>query len=252
MLMYGDPKVGKSYAALQLALALQSGKQWLGFEIPQKARTVYVQLDTPRSLWADRLEQLASTEPEIHHLLLADRGTLATWPFDILNPAHLELLRSSLTPLAPDVVIIDVLKESHHGNENESDTMQRVLSSLVAATQPAAIVLIHHAKKPMPESSPDIINDMRGGYIAGAMDAIVRLSPHTAWYVGRAIEFGSIKIQRMDNGMWVADEGEFEALLDAVIGDTLTPSLTEKAISLASLTGKSIEHCKSALRRRMG
>src|SRR3990167_6684502 len=60
MILYGDPKVGKSYAALQLAVALTGDgpDEWLGFPTGQAGPVVYVHLDTPRSLWAERLEEL--------------------------------------------------------------------------------------------------------------------------------------------------------------------------------------------------
>jgi hypothetical protein len=249
MILYGDPKIGKSFAALQLAGALQGGSSWLDFQIPQPCKVVYVQLDTPQGVWIERLTALQLTGFETGPLLLADRKTLDTWPFDILNPSHLSLLQTSLAACSPDAVIIDTLRESHSLDENDSTTMKRVVSSLVAATQPAALILIHHTKKPSLGVEPDLINDLRGGYIAGRMDAIVKFTSHACYYVGRSIEQGSIHLTRLDSGLWAVDQGDFDFLLHAIVADTSLSGIGEKAAALATQTGKSLEACKSALRR---
>lgn len=252
-LAYGDPKIGKSYAALQMALAMQEGREWLGFHIPHKARPVYIQLDTPRSLWAERLDALAGKGVGgIDDLLLADLGTLNTWPFDILLPDHVELLRNSLLPLKPDLVIIDTLRECHSGDENDSTTMKQVVSSLVAATHPAALLLIHHSKKPVPEQQMDLLNDMRGGYIAGKMDAVLKFTNRGVHYIGRSIEQGVIPAERSSNGFWTALGGELEHWLPTVMGDEKLDSLEAKSEMLATLTSRPIEQCRGAVRRASG
>src|SRR3990167_6866481 len=117
-LLYGDPKVGKSFAAIQLALSIQEGREWLGFPTRARGPVVYVQLDTPRSLWASRLANIRITEPGVDRLLCADRETLDTFPFDILRPDHADLLTVSLREIQPIAVIIDTIRESHSGDEN--------------------------------------------------------------------------------------------------------------------------------------
>src|SRR3990167_5077041 len=109
----GDPKVGKSFAAIQLALSLQSGDPWLGFRVVSPGPVVYVQLDTPRSLWAERIETIRATGLDTNALLLADRETLGTFPFNILYPEHRALLCAALRPLAPSAVIVDTIREAH-------------------------------------------------------------------------------------------------------------------------------------------
>src|SRR6266853_5093131 len=91
-LLYGDPKVGKSYMGIQLALAL-SGQypDWLGFPVHQNGKVLYLQLDTPRSVWAFRFEEMitkGNLRYDSNTLLLADRESINTYPFDILQPAH--------------------------------------------------------------------------------------------------------------------------------------------------------------------
>ena len=254
MILYGDPKVGKSYAALQLAVALTGDgpTEWLGFPTGQVGPVVYVQLDTPRSLWAERLEALKAEGHPIESdlLYLADRETLQTWPFDILNPDHAALLAQAIQPIHPTAVIIDTLKESNTADENNNTEMTSAINALIAATQPAALVLVAHAKKPNFEAGPDTINDNRGaGATVAKMDAICRMTKKGLYYTGRAIEEGVVKLERGDDGFWsVLDDG-----LDRLIHDILAnPSLhsqRERARELALMARMSEEQARSLLRR---
>ena len=253
LLLYGDPKVGKSYLGIQLALAIQEGTDWLGFDSVVRGPVVYVQLDTPRSLWADRIGQLRdSGYQSVDNLLLADRETLQTWPFDILHPDHFTLLRSSIQACNPVAVIIDTLRESHRNEENSSTEMKEVVSQLVACCQPAATILIHHARKANYESGPDLIDDARGGYSVGAVDGIVRLTKKGLYYVGRSIEEGTLKVSRMDNGLWSPDDDEVRARKEGirvVLEDSTLTTERARARALATRLGVSEEGARSILRR---
>jgi len=207
LLLYGDPKAGKSFLALQLAQVLTGNrKDFLGFhpcltDPPQPV--VYVQLDTPRSLWQERLEDLKQRDLSFDRLYLSDRESLDTWPFDILKFEHHSLLRDLVSTHNPSTVIIDTLKETNRCEENKSELQQVVVQALRAATHPAALVLVHHAKKPMDEHVPDLLGDIRGSsYFAGAVDTIMRLTSSGLYYVGRAAEGGVVKTQRGMGGMW--------------------------------------------------
>src|SRR5688572_32876186 len=83
LLLYGDPKVGKSFAALQLAAALASPsvEESFGFPVKTHGPVVYVQLDTPRSLWAERLEEVRESGVNTDSIHFADRETLDCFPF---------------------------------------------------------------------------------------------------------------------------------------------------------------------------
>lgn len=251
MLLFGDPKVGKSYAALQLACCLTSGVDWLGFAIPTPLKVVYVQLDTPRSLWADRVSKLAEAGHPVEGVHYADRETLGTWPFDIMNPDHFRLLTLSLAEIAPGAVILDTLRESHRADENDSTEMQTVVAQLEAAVKPAALILISHARKANPEHGYDLMNDNRGSnYIVGKMDAICRFSHSSMRCTSRTIEEASTKLDRHDDGTWTLAEDPFKSLAELVIQecDPGTP-VREMARILKKRTEKSEAACRAYLRR---
>lgn len=251
VLLYGDPKVGKSFAALQLALSLSQGGDWLGFPVIHTGRVVYVQLDTPRSLWAERLEILKSHGARIDLLELADRETLGCFPFDILDPSHSLLLSCALKEINPSVVIIDTIRESHQTEENDSTTMKKVLSSLISTVRPAALVVVAHSKKPGMEGS-DLLNDNRGsGYVVGAVDTILKMTKRHLEFTGRAVEEGKIKIRRVPSGLWELDSNEIDQHVKKVLSDASLTSLLQRAHELSKLSGKDVEACRSILRRHV-
>ena len=248
--IYGEAKIGKSFAALQMATALQHGGCWLGFQVVSTGPVVYIQLDTPRSLWLERLDALGACMTPLHY---ADRDTLGTWPFDIGRPDHFQRLQRALQPVAPVAVFLDTLREAHAKDENKSDQMQTVFALLQAATYPAALIVISHARKPT-DAAPDLIADQRGSsYTAGRVDAVVRFTRKTLFYTGRAIEEGSIRLTRLDNGFWEPDTEQAQ-LMDhharTVLVDPTLTTVKAQALALSTLTHKSPEACRSFLRRR--
>lgn len=253
-LLYGDPKVGKSYLGIQLSLAISGDlPDFLGFQITKHGRVLYLQLDTPRSVWAHRFEDMLSKGGLPYNnetMLLADRESIRPCPFDILQPQHAEYLASIVKPLQPVAVVIDTLREAHSGDEDSSTTARNVIANLVAATEPAALILISHGRKPHPDTDKDLLADHRGSsYITGRMDAIMRLTKGKLYYTGRSIEAGDIRIERTDSGLWqpVVDEGA--AHVARIVADTALPSLRSKAKVLAPLIAKSEEATMSMLRR---
>lgn len=183
---------------------------------------------------------------------LGDRETLETWPFDILNPEHLIMLRESLQDVKPEMVIMDTLRESHSADENDSTAMQAAVAALVAATQPSALVLISHARKPSAESDYSLMSDNRGSnYVVGRMDAIVRFTPKSVRISGRSIEEHSIPLDRADSGFWECPVGEFDSVIDRVIKDQSLTSVRAKAEMLASVISKSPSACRALIRRRL-
>ncbi len=255
-LLYGDPKVGKSYMGIQLALALSGqSSDWLGFPIGQVGKVLYLQLDTPRSVWAVRFYEMlqrGKLQYESSKLLLADRESIAYYPFDILQPLHMKYLRDIIQEHTPTAVIVDTLRESHSGDEDSSTVARNVIGNLVGACHPAALIVISHGRKPNPDMDKDLLADHRGSsYITGRMDAIMRLTKTRLYYTGRSIEAGDIKVQRTDNGLWQPVPDEVGPMIAKVMADVSIPSLRGKARVLATLVGKSEEASMSLLRRTL-
>lgn len=266
--LYGAPKGGKSWGALQLAVAIASGDgEWLTFPVHTHGPVLYLQLDTPRSLWAARLDAIAALGMDLSNVYFSDIGTMP-YPFDILTeqttyntvgkittfPCQ-AWLRAQVDAIKPVVVIIDTLRELHKGDENDSGQMANVMSALVAATSPSAVCLISHSRKEnlaLPENEREnLLQDNRGSnYIAGRMDGIMRVSNKRLLYQSRTIDKHLLKCKRIEPGLWMVDRADEEAHIRAVLGDKTLLSISDRAEVLSTRTGKSIEACRSLLRRR--
>ena len=251
LLIYGDAKGGKSFIVLQLVASIASGTHWLGFRVPQPQRVVYVQLDTPRSVWADRIEKLVSSGLPLERVLFADRETLGTFPFDVLHKPHASLLHNSLLPFTPSVVVMDTIREAHSGDENDSTAMQKVIAHLEAAVKPAALILVSHSRKGNPDWDSSLMHDNRGSnYLVGRMDAVVKLNKTSMRLTSRTMEEHSVKLQREEDGTWSLALDPMEREADLVLLSFPHLSLREQARILAERTRKTEEACRHFLRRR--
>lgn len=192
--IYGKPKSHKSFFALQIAQAIGDPKipDILGFPIHQHGTVAYLQVDTPRGLWADRILRWF---PNNQGILMAD-SQIVPYPFNILGSGF-KWLREAVDQAKPSVVILDTLREIHVGDENDSAHMQLVVNSLVAATMPSACILLSHSRKNMAEGGLDIMAENRGsGYVAGRCDAVAYLGKEKLHFQSRSAALESIEIIR--------------------------------------------------------
>lgn len=154
-------------------------------------------------------------------------------------------------------VIIDTIRESHSGEENDSTIMRNVVNALQAAVYPAALILIAHARKPSAEGSRDIMADNRGsGYVVGRMDTIIHFGKSTATIAGRALETTTIPLTRRSDGMWqqraeVKPVGLEDSAV-TLLADNPSLSIRQIAPILAEQVGISFEAARKRLQRAKG
>lgn len=259
-LIYGLPKGGKSWLALQLACAIAKGdKEWLGFRVMTQGIVLYLQLDTPRSTWRLRFQGLIREGVKFDERALgvADRESLKYFPFDISKeqPSHMDYLQSMVQRIKPVAVIVDTLRKAHSKDENNSTDMSNVVSKLVAAVSPAALILVSHSRKPNMEMGNDLMSDHRGsGSVTGEMDCIIKMTKKKLYYGGRSIEEGELVLDRLETKdpsvvlYKVRDDAGMKHVYD-VINDLSLTSLRQKAKALGTKLGKSEDAAMSLLRR---
>jgi len=191
--VFGKPKTGKSFLALGMAQAIVIGDlDWEGYRIDTHGSVAYLQIDTPREEWSDRIGRLTLSPTNNHELWIADMWQVPQFPFDILDPAQtgLKWLKDQMASIQPVLTIIDTLREAHGADENDSTAMRNVLTNLVAACRPSAIMLLSHARKDTILTSngdDDLMDQNRGSsYIPGRMDVIIKLTQKRMTFKGRA------------------------------------------------------------------
>jgi biotin operon repressor len=151
-MIFGAPKIGKSWFTLDLALSVASGRSFLDRTTDQGAVLYLALEDTPRRL-QNRLQ------------LMADDIDWATVSLDLWTEAQTidagglagieAWLKSAVNPR---LVVIDVWGRFGPRTptiKNEYDQITQTMQPLqaLAANYNAAIVLVHHARKPSGDGS---------------------------------------------------------------------------------------------------
>ena len=266
-MIYGPPKSRKTMAAQQMAFALADPNthDWLTFPVLAHGPVLYLQLDTARVIWRERIRVYRDINkvPDIamQNLHIADKQSLP-FPFEILDPRHFDGLQALCARLKPIAVFVDVLRKATMTDESSSDTMIHVLNQLELAVQPSALIIISHAKKPAPknngvdnsEGDATLGHDNRGSSsLPGNVDGIIKVTKKIFSFLSRTIEQGRLKLHwNPETFLFSVDNREFDAHLTAIIADPSFSSDSARAHALADRSGRPIEGCRSAIRRKKG
>lgn len=147
MLLAGPSKAGKSFALMELCVAIAEGREWLGFPCAQ-GRVLYVNLEVdPASCW-HRLKDVYTAMGIVpDHLKNLDVWNLrgSAVPMDRLAP---KLIRRAQKRdyLA---VVIDPIYKVITGDENSADQMAQFCNQfdLIANRLGCAVIYCHHHSK---------------------------------------------------------------------------------------------------------
>lgn len=203
VLLIGEPKTGKSFLGLQVALHVASGIPFLGQPV-DAAPVLYLQFDTSETVWRERLNQLrlsGVTLPSNLYLVHPDDQPSRT---NILSFESQSMIRDALAACNPKLVVVDVLRECHNEDEQDSTAMKTVGDQLMTLFAGRTILLIHHTHK-LHETygSPSPVNAARGSsYTTGKADAIWLLHNSELVVASRFHHDERRRLQRRANGLW--------------------------------------------------
>jgi hypothetical protein len=204
VLLAGPPKIGKSYLALQLALAVAQGRPWMG-RATARGRVLYLQLDTPHELWRERLRELAEAGEDlsgpVYFVHPADQPLVTS----VLQPEGRAWLEAAVQEADPDLVVVDVLRELHSADEDSSTAMKVVGDALRTVFRGRALLLLHHARKPTLEGGADdpVLSSRGSSYLPGRMDAVWLLQRSQLRVVSRFDADVAHRAERdPDTGLW--------------------------------------------------
>ncbi len=166
----GKPKMGKSWLALGVALAVATGSVALGRGKVEPGSALYLALeDNPRRLQS-RLKKLIPSGAAPERLVLADR-----WPR--LGDGGLETLEAWLVS-SPDarLIVIDTLAKFRNGGNGRNVYKEdyEAVEPLVelAARHNVAVIIVHHLRKLAAEDPLDQVSGSMG-LTGGADGALV-------------------------------------------------------------------------------
>jgi hypothetical protein len=142
----GAPKTGKSFFALELAVAVASATAVAGrFAVATPGPVLLCAAEDPPAVVVQRLAALAAARDQ----------PLATLPVAVIVepgvrlPDGLARLAATVAQVAPRLLILDPLIRLHRADENSAADMALVLDGLrgLARATDCAILLVHHTRK---------------------------------------------------------------------------------------------------------
>jgi hypothetical protein len=216
VLLIGPAKVGKSFLALQIALAVAQGKDFLGRRSHQ-GTVLYLQFDTPDHLWKERLDDLEECGVDLSgpiHFIHPDAKRPS---MDILNSGCQADITAMLAEVKPALVVIDVLRKIHNADENDSATSKKIFDVLNILFAGRTLLILHHPSKMKPDWTPRASEAGRGsGFIGGEVDASWLLLPESLSIESRIDEGFTRTITRDPNtGLWMFPDAMDTAAQDA-------------------------------------
>jgi len=155
--LVSSPGLGKSYLALEVTKIITTGQEkWFDKGISVKANSKVI-------IWCEAEGFQAGLKDRIERLGIPPESII--FPFkdplvDFKLEQHLTHLKSVVAYHKPvDLVVIDSLRGSHGGEENDSKAMQSVMSELVSLAKEfdVAVLVTHHTNKPGP-GQPDLVD----------------------------------------------------------------------------------------------
>lgn len=159
------PKVGKSWVAVDLALALALAQPWLGFQIASPVKTALITREDNPALTKWRMKHLlagrCSTMANVgDRLYVNSREQSAEFLLDkeeLLGPMIAEL-----KAVKPQFVILDVFNILHAADENDNTEMRVVMSALsrIQREVGCSLGVVHHFNK---NSEGTLTQKFRGG-----------------------------------------------------------------------------------------
>lgn len=170
VILSAKSKIGKSWFALDLAIAVSSGADFLGFNTTQ-GDVLYIDLENSKSLTQQRLVILLNGKD-------APSGLTIVNDYSTMNDTFLEDISEYLEQNPKvSLVIVDVfqkIKKSKSNNKSDYDDVYENFTPLkeVAEKYSISLILVMHDRK-MTDATDPFANILGSTAIMGASDEII-------------------------------------------------------------------------------
>ena len=144
MLLYGSPKVRKSWLAQYMAFCISTGADCLGLRTEQ-ARVFLANFEISPVAYAWRLRNMARNF-ELQPQMLYE-GTQMLMYLD--EQASFNRFVASLRTVEPKVIVLDCFAMSFGGDENNGEQMARYIGKVseIKDEFDASVIIVHHTNK---------------------------------------------------------------------------------------------------------
>jgi len=188
------PKGGKSWAAVDLALSLAMGCQWLGFAVPRPVKVALITREDNPALTSWRMKHLMRGKMESGgDIRLANENLYVnsrqqTPEFMLDQPEQVAEMVAAIKERGIEFALFDVFNVMHAADENDNTEMRGILRFLsqIQAEVSCSIGVVHHFNK---AETGSMTQRLRGASsIAGWAE----------WLIGISIVDETTKLRSMD------------------------------------------------------
>lgn len=194
-LVFAFPKVGKSILSIQLAYALGTQTQFLGFNVPQAYKTLYVQSDLPEGEWLEQIKKVG---------LVTNWSTLWKEQGWLYQPADVMELQRLIASEGYSYIIYDALSSiSGYTDLDDIQVMGRCLTILRFIAPDVPCVVIHHKRKGSPGIPDRTQVSAAGSYVLSAgASVLLDLTDNTLKVLGRYVKEELQMGRDKETGCW--------------------------------------------------
>lgn len=166
------PKARKSWAVMQMAYSVATGSQWLGFDVPEAKKVMYVQAELPNWIVAERFKQMYGdvTLDNIQFFHVAGAN--------LLDEDDMGGLLMAVDDFKPDLVIIDPVANFWQGDENSSSSVNQLFDQIARLQAlKVSVVMVHHSRKTEQNERLSPQHQRGSNVFFARPDAVMTLSP---------------------------------------------------------------------------
>jgi hypothetical protein len=153
---WGETSTGKSPLGWEMARCVATGSNFFGLPV-RVGKVLYIELDTPERLVAERLRKLSQWDPPLgggcEFLFLPPLSV------PMISPSDMTKLHEAANH-DPSMVIVNTLRKCHSFNDKEPQTPKMVYEFFQRTFPGVALVFVHHTKKSQ-------LNQLTGTYEPG-------------------------------------------------------------------------------------
>jgi hypothetical protein len=170
----GAPGVGKSRAAVALAVAGATAQRWFGLKVHRPFKTMILQTENGRVRLKNEFSEINC--PELDEFVRVCPPPPFGFAFDI--PKFREQLRREIDNFQPDVFILDPFNRLAQDDKAKDykQAFEDLIAVLPTGDEAPALGIVAHTRKPKAEeraSGRNALNMLAGSYLLGSVPRTV-------------------------------------------------------------------------------
>lgn len=249
MLLAGPSKAGKSFALIELTIAIAEGKKWLGFQCA-KGKVLYINLELDRASclhrFADVYKDLGYKPDNLKNIDIWNLRGKAV-PMDMLAP---KLIRRS-EKKGYTAIILDPIYKVITGDENSADQMAKFCNQFdkICTELHSAVIYCHHHSKGSQGGKRSMDRASGSGVFARDPDALLDLIELELTDDIKKAENGKARIRGIEKALneyipgWDEEVGQDDRLSPSAMQDFATGKLNfDQSTKMMEYIAKEQEH----------